>query len=196
MFHIEDTVVSREVADVYFCCDLEACGGACCVEGDAGAPVLEVEKDPILQALPLVEHLLPQTNREYMAEHGLLYYDDDDELVTQIIRGRECVFTCREEDGSCRCAFEKGYTEGVNPLFYKPISCHLYPIRLTKYRDFIAVNYHKWQICEPALRKGRKLGIRLYRFLKNPLVRAFGEEWYDKLEKEVEIYISQEQERS
>lgn len=198
MIEIENTIVSTEVIETFFCCDLEKCGGACCIEGESGAPLLEVEKDLICQAYPLVEHLLPQKNKDYIAEHGLMYYDGDGDLVTNIIEGGECVFTCPEKGGSCRCAFEKEYNEGKNDIFYKPISCHLYPIRLTQYTDFIAVNYHRWiPICEPARALGKQLGLRLYKFLKEPLIRAFGEEWYEKLEQEAEAYLnSLEQEKN
>lgn len=192
MFHIQDTIVSRDLADVFFCCDLEACKGACCIEGESGAPLLEAEREAICKAFPLVQHLLPQQNRAYIEQHGLMYYDQDDDLVTQIIHGRECVFTCFEKDGSCRCAFEKGFSQGCNPVFYKPISCHLYPIRLTKYKDFIAVNYHHWPICNAALVKGKQEGIRLYKFVKGPLIRAFGEQWHNELDKEIQQYLQQQ----
>ncbi|MDO4695252.1 DUF3109 family protein [Porphyromonas sp.] len=192
MIEIDDTIVSTEIIETFFCCDLEKCKGACCIEGESGAPLLDVEKDLICQAYPLIEHLLPEKNKEYIGQHGLMYYDGDGDLVTNIIRGGECVFTCIEKDGSCRCAFEKEYNEGNNNnIFYKPISCHLYPIRLTKYKDFIAVNYHRWKpICEPARELGKKLGIRLYEFVKDPLIRAFGEEWFRKLEIETERYLA------
>lgn len=122
-----------------------------------------------------------------------MYTDMDGDLVTNIIEGGRCVFTCSEPDGSCRCAFEKSYTEGRNALFYKPISCHLYPIRMSRVGDSIALNYHRWQpICEPARALGRKLGLRVYQFVKEPLIRAFGEEWYAKLERVADEYLGEE----
>ena len=190
MIEVEDTIISRDVIETFFCCDLDACGGACCIEGESGAPVLESEKEAVCMAYPLVEHLIPEKNKQYIESKGLMYYDDDNDLVTNIIGGRECVFTCYESNGSCRCAFEKGFSTGVNEVFYKPISCHLYPIRLTQYRDFIAVNYHRWEICEAARTKGEQLGLRLYKFLREPLIKAFGEAWYEKLEHEAELYLN------
>lgn len=193
MFEIEETIVSRDVVDVYFACDIEACRGACCVEGESGAPVLPCEKDAICEAFPLVEPLLPKRSMAYIESNGLMYYDDDDDLVTQIVDGRECVFACFERDGSCRCSFEKAHTQGANDIFLKPISCHLYPIRLTKYKNFIAVNYHRWAICEAARERGKREGIRLYQFVKEPLIRAFGEEWYEKLDQEAMEYIRRQE---
>lgn len=194
MFQIDDTIVSSEVVDTFFCCDLDACGGACCIEGESGAPLLESEKEAICMAYPMVESYLPKANKEYIERNGLMYYDEDGDLVTNIIKGRECVFTCTESNGSCRCAFEKAYSEGRNKVFYKPISCYLYPIRLTQYKDFVAVNYHKWQICDGALRKGKREGVRLYKFVKKPLIRAFGEEWYEQLDRMAEEYLEQQAE--
>lgn len=196
MIEIENTIVSTEVIETYFCCDLEQCKGICCIEGESGAPLLEVERDLICQTYPTIQHLLPLKNIDYIERKGLMYYDEDGDLVTNIIDGGECVFTCTEKDGSCRCAFEKEYNEGKNETFYKPISCHLYPIRLTQYSDFIAVNYHRWSpICEPARTLGKKLGIRLYQFVKEPLIRAFGTEWYEKLEKEATSYLNSTQQK-
>lgn len=191
MIVIDDAIVSFDVIETFFCCDLEQCKGACCIEGESGAPLLEIEAPLIEEAYPQVQHLLPPKNLDYIANTGLYYTDSDGDLVTNIIDGRECVFTCTESDGSCRCAFEKEYNEGHNRTIYKPISCHLYPIRLTQYRDFIAVNYHRWQpICEPARALGERLGIRLYQFVKEPLIRAFGEEWYDKLTLAAEHHLA------
>lgn len=193
MIEIDDTVISRDVIETYFCCDLEKCGGVCCIEGESGAPLLEIEKDLVCRSFPLVQHHLPKKNIEYIERFGLMYYDSDGDLVTNIINGQECVFTCSEKPGECRCAFEKEYNEGANNIFYKPISCHLYPIRLTYYKDFIAVNYHRWQpICEPARALGKQLGLRLYQFLKEPLIRAFGEEWYEKLERIADKYLQEQ----
>jgi len=111
---------------------------------------------------------------------GIAYTDYDGELVTSLVNGKECVFTYFDADGICKCAIDNAYREGRISV-RKPVSCHLYPIRLTEYSDFTAVNYHRWSICEPAVRLGRKEGIPLYRFLREPLTRKFGEEWYNEV---------------
>ena len=190
MIVIDDIIVSREVLEVCFHCDLAACRGACCIEGESGAPVLEEEVQAICDAYPHIEPLLPEENRTYIEEHGLIYTDWDGDLVTNIIDGERCVFTTFEPDGSARCAFEKAYTEGIYRGFYKPISCHLFPIRVQKLRSGLALNYSRWQpICEPARALGKREGVRLYRFLEAPLRRAFGDKWYDELLEVAEEYF-------
>lgn len=113
-------------------------------------------------------------------EHGVAYRDHDGDMVTSIVHGKDCVFTYYDEKGICKCAIEKAYREG-RTNFYKPISCHLYPIRLQKYKDFTAVNYHRWSICKAAVLLGKKEGLKVYEFLKEPLIRRFGEDWYNEL---------------
>ena len=189
---VGDVLVSSEVIDTYFCCDLEACKGACCIEGESGAPILDQEQDLVCNAFPLIEPYLDEESLKYIEETGLMYTDMDGDLVTNIIDGGRCVFTCFEGDGSCRCAFEKAYSEEKNEIFYKPISCHLYPIRMSQVGDSIALNYHRWApICEPARAQGEKLGVRLYQFVKEPLIRAFGEEWYEELEAVAQQYLEE-----
>lgn len=187
---VNGILVSTEVIDTYFCCDLEACHGACCIEGESGAPV-RLEEEPLIQkAYPLVRHYIPESQQRYIQRHGLTYTDADGEAVTMIVDGRECVFTCFEKDGSARCAFEKGCTEGTSRDFYKPLSCHLFPIRASRIGGSIALNYQRWQpICEPARKRGRELGIRVYQFVKDPLIRAFGNEWYEQLCEMAEAYL-------
>lgn len=190
MIIIDDIIVSTEVLETYFECDLEVCKGACCVEGESGAPLLDEEKLLIAQAYPKIESLLSLRSRRYISEKGPMYIDDDGDLVTNIICGNECVFALFEEDGSARCAFEKAYTQGQNEVLYKPISCHLFPIRIQPLHQGMALNYMRWKpICEGARRKGKNNSVRLYQFLKEPLIRAFGEAWYDKLLEEAETYF-------
>lgn len=197
MVIIDDIIVSTDVLETYFECDLEACKGACCIEGESGAPILEVEESLICQAYPCIESYLSDENKSYIEQHGLMYTDLDGEMVTNIIKGRECVFTTFEEDGSARCAFEKAYSEGNNDILYKPISCHLFPIRIQQLHSGQALNYFRWKpICEPAREKGRRNGTRLYQFLKEPLIRAYGEEWYGKLLEQAEEYFRDKEERS
>ncbi|MGL4411757.1 MAG: DUF3109 family protein [Bacteroidales bacterium] len=181
MLQIEDTVVSLDVVEQEFICDLGVCKGSCCIEGDAGAPLEEEEKSIIEGLLPIIwDDLAPQA-QELIKEQGVAYIDEDKDLVTSIINGKDCVFTYYEGGGMCKCAIEKAYREGKTD-FYKPISCHLYPIRVAKYSSFSAVNYHQWKICGAAKVLGRKEGVKVYEFLKEPLIRKFGESWYTQLD--------------
>lgn len=122
----------------------------------------------------------------------MAYVDEEGDLVTSIVGGKDCVFTCYGEDGMCMCAIEKAYREG-RVSFYKPLSCHLYPIRVTRYPAFTAVNYHRWKICKAAEVLGRKEGVKVYRFLREPLIRSFGEEWYDELDRTAQAYLQQKE---
>lgn len=190
MLQIKDALVSLDVVERFFCCDLSKCLGECCIEGDAGAPVTQEEKEKIEQILPQVwDDLLPAARRA-IEEDGVAYLDPDGDLVTQIVDGRNCAFSYYGENGMCLCAIEKAYREGRID-FYKPISCHLYPIRLTEHPTFTAVNVHRWKICKCAEILGRKEGIRVYQFLKAPLIRRFGQEWYDELALTCEEYLKQ-----
>jgi Protein of unknown function (DUF3109). len=180
MIQIDDTVISLDVIEEMFCCNLTACKGFCCVEGDSGAP-LEKEELPLLEAvLPDVWDDLSSEARELIKKQGVAYIDTDGEYVTSIVNGKDCVFTYYDEKGICKCAVEKAFREGKTD-FYKPVSCHLYPIRISNYRQFKAVNYHRWSVCRPAVTLGKSTGIRIYQFLKEPLIRKFGEEWYEQL---------------
>jgi hypothetical protein len=138
------------------------------------------EYEAIKDVLPEIWDGLSPKARELIEKQGIAYIDDDGELVTSIIKGRECVFTYFDADGVCRCAIDNAFREGKISV-QKPISCHLYPIRLRKYDDFTALNYDRWSVCRPALRLGKKTGIKLYQFLKEPLIRKFGEEWYQEV---------------
>lgn len=190
MLQIQDTLVSLDLAERFFCCDLESCKGECCIEGDAGAPVTPGEREMIEKILPEIwDDMLPQAQAE-VKENGVAYVDEDGDLVTTIVGGRNCAFTCYAPGGMCLCAIEKAYREGRVP-FRKPVSCHLYPLRLTEYPSFTAVNYHRWKICRCAEVLGRKKGIRLYQFLKEPLTERFGKEWYDELVLACETYLKE-----
>lgn len=191
MFQIGDTIVARDVVEESFICNLTACKGCCCVEGESGAPVMDKEVEILKELVPIVwDDLSPEAQKE-LEKNGPVYEDYDGEMVTSIVNGKDCVFTYYDEDGVCKCAIEKAHREGKID-FYKPISCHLYPIRLQQYKDFVAVNYHKWSICSEAVKLGRNEGVRIYQFLKEPLIRAFGEEWYAELSTVVDEYYKQE----
>lgn len=181
MIQIDDTLVSLDVIEEKFICDLSKCKGECCVEGDSGAPLLKEEIAELEKALPLVWDDLSPKAQEIIKKQGVAYIDEEGDIVTSIVNNKDCVFTCYDTDGVCKCALEKAYREGRND-FYKPVSCHLYPIRVTHYQSFTAVNYHRWKICRAAELLGRKENVPVYRFLKEPLIRRFGADWYKKLE--------------
>lgn len=189
MLQIQDTLVSLDLAEQYFCCDTDACLGECCIEGDAGAPLTASERDEIDRLLPQFEDKLLPSAIERIAEAGTSYLDPDGDLVTQIVDGRNCIYTCYAPGGVCQCAIERAYNEGKTGSFRKPSSCALYPVRLTEYPTFTAVNYHRWKICRAAEKKGREEGIRLYQFLKGPLTERFGEAWYTELCEACEAYL-------
>lgn len=180
MFQIDDTIVALDVIEESFLCDLSACKGECCVEGDSGAPLESEEVRIIEDLLPQVWDDISPAAQTIIKEQGVAYKDSDGEMVTSIVNGKDCVFTYYDESGVCKCAIEKAYREG-RVDFYKPISCHLYPIRLQKYREFTAVNYHRWKVCKAAVVLGNKKGLKIYQFLKEPLIRRFGEAWYNEL---------------
>ncbi len=180
MIQIGDTLISEDILKTCFACDLSKCKGMCCVEGDAGAPLMQEEYGAIQEALPEIWDDLSQEARELIEKQGIAYIDDDGELVTSIIEGRECVFTYFDAEGICRCAIDNAFREGRISV-QKPVSCHLYPIRLHQYDGFTALNYDRWSVCSPALKSGKKAGVKLYQFLKEPLIRKFGEEWYEEL---------------
>ena len=181
MVQIDDVVVSLDVLREKFLCDLSACGGACCIEGDAGAPVELDEVEQLEEVLPVVWNDLSEKAKAVIDRQGVSYVDEEGDRVTSIVDGKDCVFTCYDSDGTCKCAVEKAFREGKTS-FYKPVSCHLYPVRITEYPDFKAVNYHKWDVCKAAALLGEKERVRVYQFLKEPLVRKFGEQWYAALE--------------
>ncbi|MDL2212380.1 DUF3109 family protein [Bacteroides sp. OttesenSCG-928-E20] len=181
MVQIQDTIVSFDVFREKFICDLDACRGECCIEGDAGAPLEDNEVEELEKVLAVVWDDLSPAARDVINRKGVCYRDSDGDLVTSIVKGKDCVFTCYDERGYCYCAIEKAYRAGKVD-FYKPVSCHLYPIRVATHAGFRAVNYHKWSVCHAAWELGRKQGVPVYKFLKEPLIRKFGEAWYGELE--------------
>ena len=190
MLQIKDTLISLDLVERYFCCDLDSCLGECCIDGDAGAPITEDERRKLEEVLPaVIDDLLPAARRE-IEENGVAYVDCEGDMVTSIVDGRNCVFTTYGPGGMCMCALEKAWREGRID-FMKPMSCHLYPVRIREYDVFTAVNFHRWKICKCAEILGRKNGIRAYRFLEGPLVRRFGREWYDELVEAADAYLEE-----
>lgn len=190
MFQIKDTLVSLDVVEQFFECDLDSCKGECCIEGDAGAPITEEENERLKELLPEVMPYLTPAAQEVAREQGPSYIDEEGDLVTSIVNGRDCIFTCYAPGGLCLCALEKLRREG-HPKAFKPISCSLYPIRLAKIGTYTGVNYHRWKICKCAEVLGRKNNVRVFEFLKDPLIRRFGKEWYDTLELTAREWLGQ-----
>ena len=190
MIQIDDTIVSFDFFDKQFCCDLAVCKGICCVEGDSGAPLEKEELEELEQVLPLIWNDLPEKSKKIIKNQGVSYVDVEGDLVTSIVDGKECVFAYKDEKGFCKCAIEKAWKEGKT-FFRKPISCHLYPARLTKYVRFTAVNFHSWNICKCANLLGEKEKLPAYKFLKEAFVRKFGDAWYEQLEMAADVYYAE-----
>ena len=190
MLQIQDTLVSLDLAERFFCCNLDACHGQCCLDGDAGAPLEPGEADTIREILPEIwNDLLPAAQREIEA-NGVSYIDCEGDEVTALVQGGLCAFATTAPDGSWRCSIENACREG-RIGFLKPVSCHLYPVRVKKYDSFTAVNLHRWRICKSAEVLGRAKGLRAYRFLEGPLRRRFGDAWYDELKLTCDEYLRQ-----
>lgn len=180
IFQMGNVLLSPDILTECFYCDYEKCKGACCVEGDAGAPVTLDEVAAIEDTLDAVWGDLSASAQTVIDRQGVAYTDPEGELVTSIVHGKDCAFTCYEGDG-CLCALERAYRQGRSK-FCKPVSCALYPIREKRFPGgLVGLNYHRWDICHDAVDKGRRLHMPLYRFLREPLVRRFGREWYDEL---------------
>lgn len=180
IIEIDNVLVSTDIFTEHFCCDLDACKGICCVEGDAGAPVTIDEIAGIEDAIDTVWDDLSATAQAVIDKQGMAYTDRDGDLVTSIVGGKDCVFTCYEK-GCCLCALERAWRAGKT-AFCKPISCALYPIREKKLSNgMVALNYNRWDVCHDAVKKGNELHLPVYRFLRDPLVRRFGNDFYQQL---------------
>lgn len=190
ILQVGDVLLSPDIITEYFCCDYEKCKGACCIEGDAGAPVTLEEISEIENSLDEVWDELSASAQTVIDKQGVAYSDRDGDLVTSIVGGRDCVFTCYE-NGSCLCALEKAFIQGKT-TFCKPISCSLYPIREKQFSNgMIGLNYHRWEVCKDAVIKGKNNNIRVYEFLKEPLTRRFGSQWYEELQELVKTVLTE-----
>jgi len=182
IIQVGNVLLSIDCFEEYFACDLGVCKGCCCIEGDAGAPVTLDETMAIEDILPEIVNDLSPEARKVIEKQGVAYCDQDGDLVTSIVNGKDCVFTCYDENGICLCAIEKARREGRIKT-NKPISCWLYPLRLKVFKNgIVGINYHRWDICNCGIDNGRKLKLPLYKFLKIPLIARFGEKWYKELE--------------
>ena len=180
MLIVQDCIISEDIADQCFCCDLTQCKGQCCVEGDCGAPLLESEIPILEHILPIVEPYMTEAGREVVHREGVSSLDNAAEPCTPLVNDCECAYVVWGNDGTAYCAIEQAYHDGKID-WPKPISCHLYPLRIDEYGEFKSVNYHRWDICRCAVAKGKECGVPLYQYLKEPLIRHFGKEWYDEL---------------
>lgn len=181
LVEIDNKIVSTQIFDRKFVCDLNACKGACCVEGDAGAPLTFEEVSILEDELDVIKPYMRAEGIQAVDKGGVFYMDQDNEPVTTLVNGKECAFVYFDEQGITKCAIEKANKEGKLD-FKKPISCHLYPIRTKKFKEFEALNYDQWAICSPACACGEKLDVPVFRFLKEPLIRKYGEAFFTELE--------------
>ena len=180
MLQIGETLISLDIIEKKFCCHVVKCKGECCVQGDSGAPLTLEETTIVEEEYSNFKEYIRSEGRAAVDEQGTWVIDVENDNVTPLIGDKECAYVIFE-DGIAQCGIEKAYLEGKT-TFRKPISCYLYPIRLKKYPTFIAVNYDTWDICKPALSYGKKQGLYVYQFLKDPLIQQFGEDWYQELE--------------
>jgi hypothetical protein len=178
---IGKTLLSSDIFEEHFLCDVLKCKGACCIEGDSGAPLTDDEAIVIEQEYPGFKDYLPEKHQKEVDQQGFSVIDTDGDVVTPLVDNRQCAYSFYNAQGILQCAIEKAFFEGKSK-FRKPISCHLFPIRITEYKDFDAVNYQQLKICKPGRECGMSRKLPLYKFLKEPLILKYGEEWYKELE--------------
>lgn len=181
MIEIGNKLLSTDLFRKEFVCNLSACKGACCVEGNAGAPVDEEEAEIMAAIYPKVAPYLTEAGNRAIQEQGTTVQGHG-ELETPLINGGACAYTIFDADGTAKCGIESAYRDGAVD-WKKPISCHLYPIRIARYTDFEALNYDRWSICDPACSLGAELKVPVYKFLEEPLIRKYGQTFFDELEK-------------
>jgi hypothetical protein len=180
MLQIDDKLISLDILEKKFVCRTEHCLGACCISGDSGAPLEHSETDLLNKEYDNIAPFMREEGRKTVKKLGTHVIDDDHDQVTPLIEGKECAFVIFER-GIARCAIEKAFLAGKTSL-RKPISCHLYPIRAKKYPSFLALNYDRWEVCKPAREAGEELQVSVFQFLKEPIIRRFGEEFYRQLQ--------------
>lgn len=180
MLEIGKTLISLDVLQKKFCCNLPACSGACCVHGDSGAPLRPEETVIIEKVYPLVSGFMREEGKKAVSEQGISVVDSDGDTVTPLINKGECAFAVFDQ-GLTLCAIELAFKEGLID-WLKPLSCHLYPIRIKVYKHYDAINFDTWDICDPAVIKGESIGLPVYVFVKDALIRAYGQDWFDQLD--------------
>nr|WP_314866716.1 DUF3109 family protein [uncultured Flavobacterium sp.] len=181
MFQLGKTIVSEEILEREFVCNLSACKGTCCVDGDAGAPLNEEETKILEEIYPKVRPYLRPEGIAAIEAQGTWVKGEDGDFETTLIEGKDCAYVIFDGE-TALCGIEQAYNEGI-VSWKKPVSCHLYPIRVKDFTEFTAVNYDKWHICDDACTLGKELQVPVYKFVKEALVRRFGEDWYLELEK-------------
>lgn len=187
MFQLGKTIISEDIIEKDFVCNLNACKGECCIAGEAGAP-LEKEETAVLDEIyENIKPFLRAEGIEAIEKQGTYIETENGELETPLVAGAECAYVTFKENGIAGCGIEDAYNAG-KVSFRKPVSCHLYPVRVQDYSEFYAVNYHKWPICNDACALGKELQVPVYKFVKEALIRKFGEDWYLELEKIAEEY--------
>lgn len=186
MIEIGKAIVSLDIFEEYFLCDLSRCKGACCIEGDSGAPVNSGEAEIIAKDYHLFKDNLPEPHQKEIEKQGFTIIDKDGDLVTPLVNNRQCAYSYYDEKNILKCGIEKAWTEGKTK-FRKPLSCHLFPIRITEYKRFDALNYQKLPICKAGRECGLANKLPLYKFLKEALIRKYGQEWYIQLEEAAEM---------
>ena len=184
IIEIENKLVSAELFQEEFVCNLSACKGACCGDGNDGAPLTNEEADVIAKHINQIKPYVAEKGKKEIDKKGVSYLDSENTPVTMLVKGKECVFT-NFEDGTARCGIELAYRDGKIP-FNKPVSCHLYPIRVNELSAFTALNYDRWPICADACKLGKELKVPVYKFLKDAIIRAYGENFYKEMDKVAE----------
>lgn len=189
MIAVGNALISEDILEKEFVCDLSKCKGACCVEGDAGAPLDGSEVALLEEIFEDVKPFLRPDGVRAIEEQGVAVQDPyDGEWVTPLVNGSECAFVIFDEKGVTKCGIEKAWENGAVD-FRKPVSCHLYPVRISSYSTYDAVNYHRWEICSPACALGAQLKVPVYKFVKDGFIRKYGPEWYKELEEVAEQWL-------
>ncbi len=180
MIILNNKIISDEIKDTCFACDLHKCKGACCVDGDAGAPMEEAEISILEDDIDYIKEFMTETGVREVEKNGVFDYDADGRFVTPLVDGGACAYVNFDEEGIAFCTIEQAFLDGKTD-FQKPISCHLYPIRVSQLGNGgEALNYHKWHICKPALKRGKAENFKLSKFVKIALTRKYGQEWYER----------------
>ncbi len=181
MFQIGKMIISEEIIENDFVCNLSACKGACCIDGNAGAPLEEKETEILVDVYSKIKPFLRKEGIEAIDAQGAFVKGEDGEWETPLVNESECAYVFFSEKGTAKCGIEEAHNQGAIK-WKKPVSCHLYPVRVREYTELTAVNYHKWEICDPACSLGEELKVPIYKFVKEALIRKFGADWYSELE--------------
>lgn len=188
MFQLGKTIVSEDIIEKEFVCNLSACKGKCCIDGEAGAPLEKEELKILMDIYPKVKPFLRKEGLTAIKDQGL-FITTEGEYETPLINDKVCAYAIFDKKNTAKCGIEEAYNQRMIK-WKKPLSCHLYPVRITNYSEFTAVNYHKWPICDDACILGKVLKTPVYKFVKEALIRKFGKDWYTELEKVAEKYLT------